>query len=273
MIIQPVSPNQLRQRRQQLQRQRKVKLWQGLWRTLFMGGIAGSLFWVVMLPNWVIRQPEQIAIEGNQFLSASSVRSLLSLSYPQSLLKLQPQGLAQALEETAPIADAVVTRELFPPSLSIKVQERVPVAIALPNPNGHSEMGFVDESGIWIPQSNYTTLDSELEIPKLQVSGLDSSLFRHWSKLYPLIHHSTVQVSLVNFQDESNVILDTEFGKVHLGGNTGQWEEQLRVLAQMGELPNQVPPSEIDYIDLQTPSSPKIQLKTPSERLNTPSEP
>jgi len=273
MIIQPVSSNQLRQRRQQLQRQRQVKLWQGLWRTLLMGGIAGSLFWVVMLPNWVIREPEQIAIEGNQFLSAASVRSLLSLSYPQSLLQLQPQGIAQALEKTAPIASAVVTRELFPPSLSIKVQERVPVAIALPNPESHPEIGFVDAEGIWIPQSNYTTLNSELEIPKLQVRGLNHSLFRHWSKLYPLVHYSTVQVSLVNFQDESNVILDTEFGKVHLGGNAHQWEEQLRVLAQMGELPNQVPPSEIDYIDLQTPSSPKIQLKISRETLDSRSKP
>src|SRR4028119_1149443 len=128
--IASVSQAQLTTRRKKLRRERRVKSFQAIWRSLFVGGMATSLVWAITLPEWVIRQPEQVVIEGNHFLSSQAIRSLLPLSYPQSLLRVQPQALAKSLESQAPIAKAIVSRQLLPPGLTIQVKERRPVAIA-----------------------------------------------------------------------------------------------------------------------------------------------
>ncbi|MEQ8958535.1 MAG: FtsQ-type POTRA domain-containing protein, partial [Coleofasciculus sp. C2-GNP5-27] len=100
--IASVSQAQISNRRQQLKRARRVKFFQALWRSLVVGGMASGLIWAITLPDWVIRQPEQIDIEGNQFLSTQAIRSLLPLSYPQSLWRVEPQAIAESLEEAAP---------------------------------------------------------------------------------------------------------------------------------------------------------------------------
>ena len=154
--IASVSQNELTSRRKQLRRARRIKSFQSLWRTLFVGGMATGLVWAITLPDWVIRSPGQIVIEGNDFLSAKVIRSLLPLSYPQSILQVQPQTIAKSLEAQGPIAKATVSRQLLPPGLTIQVKERKPVAIAKPptNPNSKTPDGLVDEQGIWMPKSS-----------------------------------------------------------------------------------------------------------------------
>jgi cell division protein FtsQ len=127
--IASVSQTELTTRRKKLRRARRIKSFQSLWRSLLAGGMATSLVWAITLPNWVIRKPEQIVIEGNHFLSSKTIRSLLPLSYPHSLLQVQPQAIAKSLESQAPIVKATVSRQLMPPGLTIQVVERKPVAI------------------------------------------------------------------------------------------------------------------------------------------------
>ncbi|GAC1491127.1 MAG: hypothetical protein NVS2B14_03460 [Chamaesiphon sp.] len=128
--ITSVSEAELNQRRYQLQRQRQIKSLQTVWRAIFVSSLASGLVWVTTLPDWTIRKPEQVEIEGNRFLTTTAIRSLLPLSYPESLLRLQPQAIAKKLESQAPIAQATVTRTLLPPRLTIQVKELQPVAIA-----------------------------------------------------------------------------------------------------------------------------------------------
>jgi cell division protein FtsQ len=55
-------------------------------------------------------------------------------------------------------------------------------------------------------------------------------------------------------------MITTEIGVVHLGAYSSQFTQQLRVLDQMRNLPEQVDLALVDYIDLQNPSSPVIQM-------------
>ena len=112
--IDSLSTRQLGRRRQQLRRQRRLKLVQLLWQTIALGTLTGGLFWLINQPFWLIREPEQIKVEGNQLLSDQAVRSLLPLSYPQSLWKIQPQVLASSLESRGQIASASVMRAVLP---------------------------------------------------------------------------------------------------------------------------------------------------------------
>jgi cell division protein FtsQ len=259
-----VSSTQLKKRRQHLQQQRRTQFWQGAWRSLMIWVIAGGLTWGIARPEWVIQEPQQIKIEGNKLLSAQKIHSLLSLSYPQSLFHIQPPELAQELEAFAPIAEARVERQVFPPGLTVEISERVPVAIAqrIQANQDSPQLGFLDAQGVWIPLEQYSDLSSNPDALSLRVTITKDSELTHWSDFYESIRYSTVKIFAVNWQNPNNLILETELGTVHLGRYTPQLREQLTVLAQMGHLPDHLDYRLLDYIDISDPNSPLIQLKS-----------
>lgn len=274
--INSVSTTEIRDRRQKLQRRRQLRLLQALWRSLLAMSLAGGLLWAIALSRWTIERPEQIAIEGNQLLSTQALRALVPLSSPTHLLQLDPQQLQTILELKAPLSQVSVSRQLLPPGLTITVKERYPVALTLPSlpnqpqpkvslsPSPNTDVGFLDETGIWMPKSSYVNPDASFDPPSLQVVGYQVHHRLHWQKIYQGISRSTVEISLINWQDPTNLILETELGRVHLGSDPSRFLEQLTVLARLRSLPSQVNPNQIDYINLKNPKAPSIRLKTDS---------
>jgi len=197
--IASVSQAQITTRRKKLRRARRLKSVQAIWRSLFVSGMASGLVWAITLPDWVIRQPEQVVIEGNEFLSAKAIRLLLPLSYPESILRVQPQAIAKSLESQAPIAEATVTRQLVPPGLTIKVKERKPVAIAqtaapsnASSANSTQVAGLLDAQGVWMPEASYTKLEQKVELPTLKVIGSREQYRSYWAEVYQAVSHSPV---------------------------------------------------------------------------------
>lgn len=279
--IASVSRTELTERRQKLRRQRRLKLVQASWRTLAVSGLAGGLVWGVTLPAWTIRVPEQIAIDGNEFLSEEAVQALLPIAYPQHLLQLQPQALANQLKSQAFIADATVTRHLFPPGLIVQVQERRPVAVLLepdvgaaganspeqstqpPVLPGATQIKLLDETGVTIPLANYSG-SNQSPLPTLRVVGMPRQYLAEWSKLYQQISRSSVEVVEIDWRDPANLILKTDLGIVHLGSYSSQFPKQLNALNQMRELSKTVNTSQIDYIDLRNSDNPSLHMSETS---------
>ncbi|MBD2576285.1 FtsQ-type POTRA domain-containing protein [Oscillatoria sp. FACHB-1406] len=258
-----VSPHDLKARRAQLKRRRQLKLLQAFWRLLLVSGMAGGLTWGLTQLNWTIERPEQIAIEGNQLLSPTAIRTLLRLSYPQPLWQVRPQVLSQQMESAPPIAEATVTRKLLPPGLTVTVKERQPVARVLDS-RSQQETGFLDERGIFLPEGNYAQLLAEASLPELQALGIDDSLRLAWPEIYQAVRNSPVQIFALDFRNRSNSILTTELGIVHLGqyqSGTPRLTKQLEMLAQMRELPTRLKTSRLAYIDLTNPDFPTVQLR------------
>ena len=280
--ISSVSETELAQRRQKLRRDRRMRALQTSWRTLAVSGIAGGLAWVVTLPGWVIRQPDQVAIAGNQFLSEQAIQSLLPLSYPESLLQLEPQAIASQLEAKAPIAKATVARQLFPPRLIVQVKERYPVAMTAPasdpiqvdTPSASAtekppEVGFLDASGMWIPLESYTAFDESFKLPTLKIIGLAEQHRSHWSKLYQELSHSPVKVLEIDWRDPNNLILKTELGIFHFGSYSSKFTEQLKAIDRMRKLPEKLNFNQISYIDLRNPDAPSVQMKKPNPAVKS----
>jgi cell division protein FtsQ len=267
---------EIESRRKQLRQQRRFKILRGMWQTLAIGGIAGSAIWLITLPFWVIRGPQQIQVQGNELLTTQTIQSLLPIAYPQSLLEVKPQSIAQALQAQAPITDVEVSRHLFPPGLTIQVQERRPVAIAYPpaglngSPGNQTErsaafdpnqsVGLLDETGLWIPIESYVDLEQFLELPDLRVIGIRQQYRSQWVELYQAVSRSPVQIDEIDWREPTNLILKTELGEVHLGPYSSKIHQQLEVLDQMRQLPENVDPEQIDYLDLRNPLSPLIEL-------------
>ncbi|TVQ53719.1 MAG: FtsQ-type POTRA domain-containing protein [Spirulina sp. DLM2.Bin59] len=258
----------LKLRRHQLKRRRQLRIVQTLWRSLLICAMAGGTLWLVTRPNWVISDPEQITVLGNEYLSTPSVRSLVPLDYPQPLLEIQPQALRQAIEAQSPITQAIVTRQLLPPGLTVEVQERRPVALVQPGsrtsihgfePNGE---GLVDDQGFWLPYSSYTDLAEMPTLPTLTVVALSDHIREDWPEIYQELARSATEIFEIDFQMPNNIIIKTELGKVHLGSyHPHRFKQQMQVLAAMRTLPTHIQPSDIDYIDLQSPNAPAIQLR------------
>lgn len=273
-----VSETELGHRRQQLQRLRRARLATVVWQLLAASGMAGGLVWWIAQPTWLIARSEQVKVEGNRWLSDKAVRSLMPLSYPQSLWGIQPQALASKLEATGPIAKAKVTRNLFPPSLTVEVAERLPVAVAQPRAvttavGDKQKVGWLDAKGGWMPFDSYTTdkqsqssspgnnsqeTQSQRSLPSLKVIG-DWELYRaQWPMFYQGLSTLALKVFEIDWQDPNNLILKTEIGTVHLGPHSSRTMEQLKVLDRMRQLPKQLDASKIGYIDLKNPAFPVV---------------
>jgi cell division protein FtsQ len=289
-----VSRTDLAQRRKKLRHQRRIKILQTIWRSLAISGLAGGLLWVAIQPKWVLRTPAQIVMKsGNQSLSEQEIKSLLALSFPQSLWKVEPTAIAQSLQQHPTIAQATVNRRLFPPGLVIEIQERVPVAVAqvgkeqrinncvanslafggstveqlqkcLKNNGINSKqpsVGLLDATGVWMPLDKYTSLNPTSKLPNFKVIGSPEQYRSYWPKLYQAVSQSSTKILEIDCQDPTNLILNTEIGKVHLGVPSSQLPEKISVLAKIRHLPTKVKPSEMEYINLKNPTSPSVQMK------------
>ncbi|BBD59654.1 hypothetical protein NIES2109_24430 [Nostoc sp. HK-01] len=272
-----VSQTDLAQRRKKLRRQRQMKIIQAIWRTVAISGLAGGSLWVALQPVWVLNDPKQIVIKsGNEILPETAIKSMLKLSYPQSLWKVEPAAIADSLKKQPTIAQAIVNRRLFPPGLIIEIQERVPVAMAqrfaeanTPAKNKQSSTGLLDANGVWIPLEKYTLVNPKLKLPSLKVVGTPEQYQKYWSQLYPSLSQSSVKIMEVNFQDLTNLILKTEIGNVHFGTPSSLLAEQIKVLTQLRNLPAKINPSQIEYIDLKNPDSPIVHMIQKSPKVDS----
>lgn len=259
-----VSESVLKHRRKKLRHHRRWKVVAVIWQTFAVTGITGGLVWAIAGPFWGISSGKQVNVEGNQLLPDEAIVSLLSLEYPQSLWALQPQLLAQSLQSQPPIARALITRHLFPPSLTVMVEERHPVAIArpavTPGPQDSDRVGWLDALGNWIPLETYSHLAQSQSLPTLTAIGPKERYRQYWHLLYKSLSRSPVKVFEIDWQDPGNLILTTELGVVHLGPLSSKLHEQLMVLDRMRQLPERLDSGKIAYIDLKNPDSPSIQL-------------
>ncbi|MDT9186551.1 MAG: FtsQ-type POTRA domain-containing protein [Limnospira sp. PMC 894.15] len=267
------SRNRLGTRRRQLRRQRRLKLVRVIWQVLAVGGISGGVFWGISQPIWLIKEAEQVEIKGNQLLSQHNIRSHLPLSYPQSVWQIQPSAIQQALIDNAPISEAIVIRQVFPPRLTIEVTEREPVAIAQPpigttTPGTEAIVGWLDAEGSWMPLSSYTELEQTGQLPNLRVIGNFEIYQPHWQQVYSDLSRSPVDIYEIDWQNPANIILMTEIGEVHIGSYSTHFWEQLQVIDRMRKLPEQVDVSQVDYIDLRNPNSPLVLMISDQSSLS-----
>ncbi|RUR73579.1 cell division protein FtsQ/DivIB [Chlorogloeopsis fritschii PCC 9212] len=275
--IASVSRKLLAGRRKKLRQKRQTKIFQAIWRTLAVTGLASSLLWVTLQPIWVLKNPKDIVISGNQLLSDQAIESLLKLSYPQSLWRIQPSRIASALQQQPTIAKAIVTRRLFPPGLIVQVHERIPVAVAQMhreqtnsgNGNKKVSVGLLDANGVLMPLEQFNSLNSTVKVPTLKVIGSPEQYRPYWTQLYQATSQSTVKVIEIDWRDPTNLILKTEIGKVHFGVPTSRLPEQIKLLAQMRHLPLQLSPNQIDYIDLKNPDHPIVQMNQTQRKINS----
>jgi cell division protein FtsQ len=258
----PVYETDFAARRGQIRQKRRVKFLQRSWQLLFITGMTGGMLWIATLPDWLLRSPSQIDIEGNRLLSQETLQKLVPVAYPQSIFQVQPQAIITKLEASAPVRVREVTRTLFPSKLTVQVQERSPVANAVRD----GQPGLIDADGSWMPLQNFP---AQMRKPQLMAIGLSGRTLPFWSSLYRQVSHSNIKISQIDWQDETNLILTTELGLVHCGNYSfTEFAKQLDELEKMRSLPQRVGSKNFAYIDLTTPNAPSIKMIAPSKTVS-----
>lgn len=271
------SSQELRRRRQYLREKRRRNFYKTLWRSLCVFGLATGSVWLATSPIWNVRSAEQIAVSDNQLLADENVQALLPIPYPQSLLSVEPQLLVESLEAYEPIESATVSRRLIPPSLHVRIRERQPVAVVLPNsaqplssssdkqPIPFEEPGLIDAKGYWMPRNSFQKLGvdeatNKAVAPGLVIRGMQAKHESQWRSMYPLIQSSPVTITAIDWTKPSDLILQSELGEVRVGPYGSEFKAQLAALDQIRNLRTKVNPEQVAYIDLQDPDNPIIQV-------------
>lgn len=272
------SPEELSNRRRTLRKQRRVRNLQNIWRVLAIVSLASGALWLIQRPFWLtLRSPDQVIIEGNQMLADAAIRDLIDLQYPEPLLQIEPESVAQRLQTQSPIAFVQVERHLFPPRLEITLQERQPVAVTVPsrpdaattNTTDKTPLnypGLLDIEGYWMPQDPNLGVDSRFAVPTLRIRGFNRRYQEQWPELYEAIQGSSIQISEVDLRSPSNLILKTELGAVHLGiYDPLRFQEQLSTLPRFRSFTTHANAPDIDFIDLSNPQMPAVKLSKAPE--------
>lgn len=176
---------QILDRRKQLKRQRRLNFLRATWRTIIITGLTTTLGWVLTQSEWKIQQVSQVEFKGNQQISTQTLEQLLPLTYPTSLIQIQPQAIAQTLQDRAHIQKATVTRQLFPARLTVTVQERAPVAVTACDrcqlmtetaSADHAKLSpanlwLIDAKGVALPLETYGELQQSGRLPQLSLQN------------------------------------------------------------------------------------------------------
>ena len=257
---QTASKEQLNQRRHQLRQQQRVKAIKSLWRIVCMSGILAGVGWVVMQPNWTLSKPEQVQIEGNQYLSEQTIRSMLAITYPQPILELAPEQLKARLLDRGSIASVRIDRQLLPPHLLVQIQDSPPVARIVRGESTQSSI-FINEHGLQLPISSYRPTVWQ-SLPTLELLLPLQGTCPNWTQIYQAIHTSPVAVGIVDCRNSQNLILQTEIGKVKLGavGDKSRLDRQMQQLDRLRDWQKHTSPADVELLDLENPDLPKLQI-------------
>jgi cell division protein FtsQ len=182
-------------------------------------------------------------------------------------MKVEPEILARQLRDRGPLVSAEVTRQLLPPRLNVRVQERVPVAVVLPvgsadrtSDTQYLQAGFLDAHGAWMPLASFGIGAASPQLPALQLRGIQPQYQRYWPQIYETITSSPVAITEIDWQDPNNLVLETALGTVYLGPYSPELEQQLATLDKMRNLPDQLTDSEVARIDLSNPDAPSVAV-------------
>lgn len=237
-----------------LQKHRSSRI--SLWRSCILISFTVSLGLLSTLPYWKIKHQAQIKISGEKLVNKTTIYNTLNFDYPQFIWTINGLELSQKINSIPSIAAVKVNRQIMPPSITISLQEKNPVALA----TLQGKVGFLDAQGEWISLNFYGNIHSKDSLPKLKVVNYEMQFKQTWSKIYYLISlYPELKISEVHWNRSDSILMQTKIGQVFLGSPSSRLERQFEVMTKLQNLPNHLDSDEIAYIDLSNPEVNLIQ--------------
>ncbi|MBE9173200.1 FtsQ-type POTRA domain-containing protein [Cyanobium sp. LEGE 06143] len=250
------------ERRRQLRLERRREWLRNGWRLLVLLGLAGGLGYTLLRQGWTLSDPQQVEVLGSKQVGTEQVIEAAGLTFPQTLLSLEPSQVAASLAEALPVEEVRVTRLMAPPRLQVQLTDRQAVARARRRTAQGNETGFVDRSGYWM-NSRQGALMADAAASGLLVSGWQSRLRPVLAEVLERRDGLGSDLLEIRFAPDGGLWLrSASLGLVRLGPADAQLPRRLEVLAHLVKtLPAQLKGKPLRTLDLTDPEQPELALK------------
>ena len=259
------------ERRRRLRQERRQERLIQLWRLVFFLLTATGLSWLLLTLGWSLRSASQIQISGSQRMDETVVVNAAGLSFPQSLLSLEPGEIETKLMQELPVQEVSVQRRLLPPGLNIQLVERRPVAAATRMGPKGIEQGMVDRKAQWMPMD--MAKQGEKPASAVKVEGWISNRRAVIARILQQRDLLGRPLKTIVVKPAGDVSLRIEtLGLINLGANEALLEQQFKTIAQLTQsLPSDLRGTSNEGLDLSDPSQPELKLR-PTPTPTTPAK-
>ena len=249
------------ERRRRLRQERRQERLIQLWRLVFFLLTATGLSWLLLTLGWSLRSASQIQISGSQRMDETVVVNAAGLSFPQSLLSLEPGEIETKLMQELPVQEVSVQRRLLPPGLNIQLVERRPVAAATRMGPKGSERGMVDREAQWMPMD--MAKQGEKPASAVKIEGWISSRRAVIARILQEQDRLGRPLKTIVVEPAGGINLRIEtLGLVYLGANDALLDQQFKTIAQLNQsLPPGLRGSTSEGLDLSDPGQPELKLR------------
>jgi cell division protein FtsQ len=249
------------ERRRRLRQERRQERLIQLWRLVFFLLTATGLSWLLLTLGWNLRSASQIQISGNQQIDENVVVKAAGLSFPQSLLSLEPGQIETKLMQELPVQKVAVQRRLLPPGLDIQLVERRPIAAASRMGPKGIERGMVDNEALWMPMDMAKRVEKPASAVRIEgwISNRRSVIARILQQRDLL--GRPLKTIVVRPAGGVSLRIET-LGLIYLGANEALLDQQLKTIAQLTQsLPTNLRGTSNKGLDLSDPSKPELKLQ------------
>ena len=249
------------ERRRRLRQERRQERLIQLWRLVFFLLTATGLSWLLLSLGWSLRSASQIQISGSQRMDETVVVNAAGLSFPQSLLSLEPGEIETKLMQELPVQEVSVQRRLLPPGLNIQLVERRPVAAATRMGPKGIERGMVDSEAQWMPMD--MAKQGEKPASAVKIEGWISSRRAVIARILQEQDRLGRPLKTIVVEPAGGINLRIEtLGLVYLGANDALLDQQFKTIAQLNQsLPPGLRGSTSEGLDLSDPGQPELKLR------------
>ena len=249
------------ERRRRLRQERRQERLIQLWRLVFFLLTATGLSWLLLTLGWSLRSASQIQISGSQRMNETVVVKAAGLSFPQSLLSLEPGEIETKLMQELPVQEVSVQRRLLPPGLNIQLVERRPVAAATRMGPKGIERGMVDREAQWMPMD--MAKQGEKPASAVKIEGWISSRRAVIARILQEQDRLGRPLKTIVVEPAGGINLRIEtLGLVYLGANDALLDQQFKTIAQLNQsLPPGLRGSTSEGLDLSDPGQPELKLR------------
>ena len=191
------------------------------------------------------------------------------LSFPQSLLSLEPGQIESKLMQELPVQEVSVQRRLLPPGLDIQLVERRPIAAASRMGPKGIERGMVDREAQWMPMD--MAKRGEKPASAVKVEGWISNRRAVIARILQQRDLLGRPLKTIVVEPAGGVSLRIEMlGLIYLGANEALLDQQFKTIAQLTQsLPPNLRGASNEGLDLSDPSQPELKLR-PAPKPTTP---
>ena len=249
------------ERRRRLRQERRQERLIQLWRLVFFLLTATGLSWLLLTLGWSLRSASQIQISGSQRMDETVVVKAAGLTFPQSLLSLEPGEIETKLMQELPVQEVSVQRRLLPPGLDIQLVERRPVAAATRMGPKGIEQGMVDRKAQWMPMD--MAKQGEKPASAVKVEGWISNRRAVIARILQQRDQLGRPLKTIQVEPAGGISLRIEtLGLVYLGANDALLDQQFKTIGQLNQtLPPKLRGASSEGLDLTDPGQPELKLR------------